>query len=372
MDVGQVFSDRLHGITIKDVGQDAAGVTLAITVPGDTLPPSAPSGLSAVADGTTVLLRWSAAIDDFSVDDYVVKRDGAQVGTPVTTTSRLRPRARHDGRLHRGGGRRGRQCRARCRRQPGDSRHDAAGRAAQGDREGDEGRPGPGRLGCRDRQRPCRQVSHPPGGRLIATDHGALVRRPVAEARARLDVTYSVVAVDLAGNAGPPGKARPVRAALLRKLARLELQDREPDARRACARAPQGHASRTRARSVASASAAAPGGTAGPRPTAPSTSAWPRTARSLPRSRCATSSVASARDDQRALARCPRRRDPDLTLGMAHTAPAAEIWSEDADLPDAIPARRGGSMARAAGASARSRARAPARALRSCSEAGSS
>jgi hypothetical protein len=32
-------------------------------------------------------------------------------------------------------------------------------------------------------------------------------------------VTYSVVAVDLAGNAGPPGKARPVRAALLRKLA---------------------------------------------------------------------------------------------------------------------------------------------------------
>ena len=31
------------------------------------------------------MLRWSAAIDDFSVDDYVVKRDGAQVGTPVTT-----------------------------------------------------------------------------------------------------------------------------------------------------------------------------------------------------------------------------------------------------------------------------------------------
>ena len=31
------------------------------------------------------MLHWNAATDDFSVDDYVVKRDGAQVGTPVTT-----------------------------------------------------------------------------------------------------------------------------------------------------------------------------------------------------------------------------------------------------------------------------------------------
>ena len=85
MDPGQVFTDRLRGITIRNVGQDASGVTLAITVPGDTLPPSAPSGLSAVASGTTAQLRWNAATDDFSVDDYVVKRDGAQVGTPVTT-----------------------------------------------------------------------------------------------------------------------------------------------------------------------------------------------------------------------------------------------------------------------------------------------
>jgi hypothetical protein len=32
-------------------------------------------------------------------------------------------------------------------------------------------------------------------------------------------VLYSIVAVDLAGNAGAPGKAKPLRAALLRKLA---------------------------------------------------------------------------------------------------------------------------------------------------------
>ena len=31
-------------------------------------------------------------------------------------------------------------------------------------------------------------------------------------------VTYSVVAVDLAGNLSPPGQAKPLRAALLRKL----------------------------------------------------------------------------------------------------------------------------------------------------------
>jgi hypothetical protein len=37
-------------------------------------------------------------------------------------------------------------------------------------------------------------------------------------------VTYSVVAVDAAGNAGPAGKARPVRAALLRKLAISRLR----------------------------------------------------------------------------------------------------------------------------------------------------
>ena len=37
-------------------------------------------------------------------------------------------------------------------------------------------------------------------------------------------MTYSVVAVDVAGNAGPAGKARPVRAALLRKLAVSRLR----------------------------------------------------------------------------------------------------------------------------------------------------
>ena len=37
-------------------------------------------------------------------------------------------------------------------------------------------------------------------------------------------VTYSVVAFDLVGNAGPPGNAKPLRAALLRKLGASSLK----------------------------------------------------------------------------------------------------------------------------------------------------
>ena len=37
-------------------------------------------------------------------------------------------------------------------------------------------------------------------------------------------MVYSVVAVDLAGNVGPAGKAKPLRAALLRKLAASGLK----------------------------------------------------------------------------------------------------------------------------------------------------
>ena len=85
MDVGQVFSDPLHGITIQNLGQDAAGATLQITMPRDTVPPSAPAGLSAVANGTSAVLHWTAATDNYTVAAYVVARDGTQIATPETT-----------------------------------------------------------------------------------------------------------------------------------------------------------------------------------------------------------------------------------------------------------------------------------------------
>jgi hypothetical protein len=55
-------------------------------------------------------------------------------------------------------------------------------------------------------------------GRLIATVTGhSYVDKSPRPGRGS-SVTYSVVALDLAGNAGPAGKARPLRAALLRTL----------------------------------------------------------------------------------------------------------------------------------------------------------
>jgi gametolysin peptidase M11 len=220
MDPGQVFSDALHGITITNVSQDAAGVTLAIVVPGDTLPPSAPSGLSAVANGTTALLRWSAATDDFAVDDYVVKRDGAQVGTPVTTDFT-------DAGLV-----------------PGTTVAYAVAAVDAGGNVGpaagvslaipDTAPPtAPPRVTARVTKNGRVQLVWRPAsdngriaayrvrraGRLIATVTGRSYVDKSPKPGSGSSVTYSVVALDLAGNAGPAGKARPLRAALLRKLA---------------------------------------------------------------------------------------------------------------------------------------------------------
>jgi hypothetical protein len=225
MDVGQVFSDPLRGIAIQDLGQDAAGATLQITMPRDTVPPTAPGGLSAVANGTSALLHWTAATDDFTVANYVVARDGAQIATLETTDftdtglvpgskvgytvaavdaagnvgpaaavnlaipdttppgapQRVTARPTKDGRVH------------------------IAWRAAV-----DNGRI----AGYRIRR----------AGRLIASSTTHSYVDKAARPGSGSTVTYSVVAFDLAGNLGAPGKAKPLRAALLRKLAVSNLR----------------------------------------------------------------------------------------------------------------------------------------------------
>ena len=85
MDVGQEFSDPLSGVVIANAAQDAGGATLRLNVPRDTVPPSAPGGLTAVAGGTTVALHWTAASDDYAVESYRVTRDGVQVADLVAT-----------------------------------------------------------------------------------------------------------------------------------------------------------------------------------------------------------------------------------------------------------------------------------------------
>ena len=178
-----------------------------------------------VVNGTTAQLRWNAATDDFSVDDYVVKRDGAQVGTPVTTDFT-------DTGLV-----------------PGTT---VSYTVAAVDAGGNIGPAATVSLAIPDTTPPgappkvTAKVTKTGQVQLAwgaATDNGRVtsyrIRRAgrqiaIATGRTYVDksprpgsgssVTYSVVAVDAAGNAGPAGKARPVRAALLRRLAISRLR----------------------------------------------------------------------------------------------------------------------------------------------------
>jgi glucose/arabinose dehydrogenase len=76
--------------------RDAAGnvsqasATVPVTPPQcapDTEPPTAPTGLRATVNGTTVTLTWSASTDNVAVRAYDVYRDGAKIGETTGTAS---------------------------------------------------------------------------------------------------------------------------------------------------------------------------------------------------------------------------------------------------------------------------------------------
>ena len=219
LSLGQVFTDPMRGIAIQNLGQDAAGATLQITLPRDAVPPSAPTGLTAVANGTSATLQWTAATDDFAVEGYVVTRDGAQVGTPSATTfsdSGLVPGATVDyavAAIDAGGN---------------------VGPAATGSLTiPDPTPPGaPAKVTARltkdgkvhlawaaasDNGKVASYRILRAGKRIASGDSLSFVDRN-AKPGSGSSVLYSVVAVDLAGNVGAAGKAKPLRAALLRKL----------------------------------------------------------------------------------------------------------------------------------------------------------
>src|SRR5436189_1323560 len=55
--------------------------------PADTTSPSPPAGLTGAAAGSTgANLSWSASTDNVGVTGYIVRRNGVQVATPVTTS----------------------------------------------------------------------------------------------------------------------------------------------------------------------------------------------------------------------------------------------------------------------------------------------
>ena len=75
--------------------RDAAGnispystsVSVTTASAADTTAPSAPTGLTAAAAGSSgANMSWSASTDDVGVTGYIVRRNGVQVGTPVSTS----------------------------------------------------------------------------------------------------------------------------------------------------------------------------------------------------------------------------------------------------------------------------------------------
>src|SRR3989440_705822 len=72
--------------------RDAAGnispnsASVSITI-ADTTPPTTPIGLTAAVSGSSgANLSWSASTDNVGVTGYIVRRNGVQVATPVTTS----------------------------------------------------------------------------------------------------------------------------------------------------------------------------------------------------------------------------------------------------------------------------------------------
>jgi hypothetical protein len=225
MSVGQVFSDPLRGIFITSLAQGTSGATLAITLPADVTPPGRPARLAAVLSATTVALQWTAAGDDRGVASYVVARDGAQLGTTTAlgfTDSGV----------------------------PAGST--VLYTVAAVDSSGNVGPAASASVAIPDTLAPSAPVNvtarlakdgsvHVAWG--AATDNRGVtsyrvLRNGTGITQAAImsfvdksprpgngaSVTYSVVAFDLVGNAGPPGSAKPLRAALLRKLGASHLK----------------------------------------------------------------------------------------------------------------------------------------------------
>jgi hypothetical protein len=227
MDVGQTFTDPIAGVSITNLGQDANGATLAITGPQDVVPPNAPTGLTAVASGTSTVLHWTAATDDYEVDSYVVYRDGAAIASTTGTDfqdSNLVPGSTVSYAVAAvdAGNNTGPQSTPASVVMPDTAAPAASAKVtAKLTRDGkvhlswvpavDNGRVAYYRV-----LRAGKAIATTPAATLASVDKAP-------RAGSGKTVTYSVVAIDLANNVGPPGKAKALRAALLRTLAATRL-----------------------------------------------------------------------------------------------------------------------------------------------------
>jgi chitodextrinase len=70
-----------------NVSSNSASVNVTTASAADTTPPSQPTGLTAIVAGSTgANLSWSASTDNVGVTGYIVRRNGAQIATPATTS----------------------------------------------------------------------------------------------------------------------------------------------------------------------------------------------------------------------------------------------------------------------------------------------
>lgn len=81
------YNYRVHSIDAAGNERIGSNATFTTTATQDTTAPSTPTGLVAAAASTTQInLSWNASTDNVAVTGYQVFRNGAQVGTPTTTT----------------------------------------------------------------------------------------------------------------------------------------------------------------------------------------------------------------------------------------------------------------------------------------------
>ncbi|MGW0945612.1 carbohydrate binding domain-containing protein [Streptomyces sp. NPDC002623] len=78
------YTIPLGTTTVKDRTVTSGAANPCATEPPDTEPPTAPTGVTASATGTSVVVGWAAATDNKGVTKYQVTRTGGSSGTVVT------------------------------------------------------------------------------------------------------------------------------------------------------------------------------------------------------------------------------------------------------------------------------------------------
>jgi len=72
---------------VGNISPNWASVSVTTASAADSTPPTTPTGLTAAATGSFgANLSWSASTDNVGVSGYIVRRNGVQIATPITTS----------------------------------------------------------------------------------------------------------------------------------------------------------------------------------------------------------------------------------------------------------------------------------------------